>query len=178
MKIYTDIFSDDELCSDTFPMELKDDIIFEFKGSYVTRKEGEVVIDGMNASAEDEAEAMEDSAAQTGIDIVLNHSLLPMPIYEDPKIFKEYIKEYMTKLAKKLKEDGKSEEEVKKFKTEMTKWVGALIKKDRFKTLAFFAGEGTNAADGQLGILEYRDVNGEETPILMLVKAGLREEKV
>ena len=46
------LFLDDELCSDSFPMKLVDNLIYEFKGRQVVRKEGDVVLAGSNPSAE------------------------------------------------------------------------------------------------------------------------------
>jgi len=178
MKIFVDLFSGDELVSDTYPMKTVDNCILEFTGKYETRKHGEVVLPGSNASAE-EAEADEgvDEFSESGIDIVLNHKLQDMAVYQDLKVFKEYIKEYMGKLAKRMKEDGSNDDEVKAFKTAMQSWVVELIKKERFKNLAFYSGPGESAHEGQLGILEYRDFDGVEKPIFMFIKQGLREEK-
>jgi hypothetical protein len=39
-------------------------------------------------------------------------------------------------------------------------------------------GPSEEAMEGQLGILEYRDVDGTEKAIMMYVKDGLLEEKV
>ncbi len=47
-------FADGELSSDSFPMKLVDDLIWEFKGRHVVRKEGEITLAGANASAEGE----------------------------------------------------------------------------------------------------------------------------
>ncbi len=32
MKIYLDVFTGDELCSDSYPMKLVDDVYYEFEG--------------------------------------------------------------------------------------------------------------------------------------------------
>lgn len=174
MLIYKDIFSDDELCSDSFPCRLVDDVIYEFTGKHVIRKEGEVVLTGSNPSEEaGEGEEGLDENVQSGIDFVLNHQLVEMPVYQTPAIFKDWVKEYMKKLVDRLKADGKSDEEVKDFKTKMQKWVASLLTKDRFKDLQFFQGSSENASEGQLCIVEYRD----DVPILMLVKQGIIEEK-
>jgi len=177
MLIYKDIFSGDELCSDTFPTKLVDGLVLEFTGKQVVRKEGDIAIAGFNPSAE-ELEEGTDETATTGIDIILNHSLQDMTnVYGDVKVFKDWVKEYMKKLVDRLKEDGKSDEELKEFKTKMQEFVAGLMKKDRFKNLQFFAGAGENNFDGQLGILEYRTIGTDEKPVMMLVKAGLIEEK-
>jgi hypothetical protein len=46
----------------------------------------------------------------------------------------------------------------------------------RFKELQFFTGESMDA-DGMIAMMEYRDIDGVSTPILMCFKHGLEEEK-
>jgi len=177
MLIYKDIFTSDELCSDTFPVKLVDDLILEFTGKRVIRKHGEIQIAGFNASA-DEVEEGSEEVVERGIDIVLNHSLQDMTgIYGDVKVFKDWVKEYMKKLVEHMTAAGAKDEAIKDFKTKMQTWVGGLIKKEKFKNLEFFCGAGEDAAEGQLGILEHRDVDGVEKLIMMFVRAGLEEEK-
>jgi len=177
MIIYKDIFSGDELCSDTFPMQVVDDVILEFKGKYVVRKEGEIVLAGSNPSEEAPEDDGTDESLQRGVDVVLNHQLVEMPVYQSAGVFKEWVKEYVKKLIDRLKADGMSEDELKSFKTKIQGWVSGLLKKERFQNLQFFCGEGENAADGQLAIMEYRPVGGEDVPFVMLVKQGLEVEK-
>lgn len=178
MLIYKDIFSDDELSSDTYPTKVVDEVILEFTGKYEVRKEGAIVLAGSNPSAEGEdADDGEDESVQRGIDIVLNHQLVEMQVYCDPKAFKEYLREYMKRLADKLKEKGMAEDDLKEWKTKVQGYFGPLVKKERFKNLQFFSGPGDNACDGQLGILEYRDFDDGEKPIMIFVRAGLEEEK-
>jgi hypothetical protein len=57
---------------------------------YETRKQGDVVLDGANASAE-EADEGTDEACESGIDIVLNHRLVETG-FPDKKAFTEYLK--------------------------------------------------------------------------------------
>merc|ERR1712203_142410 len=78
MKIFKDVFSGDELFSDTYPMTLKDNVMWEVVGKYETRKEGEIVLAGANASedAQGEDDGGDDSQAVSGIDVVLNHQLV------------------------------------------------------------------------------------------------------
>merc|ERR1711890_117026 len=76
MKIFKDVFSGDELFSDTYPMKLVDDCIYEVYGKHETRTEGDIQLDGANASAEGEdGDAGADPSSVSGIDIVLNHRL-------------------------------------------------------------------------------------------------------
>lgn len=62
-------------------MQLVDDLIYEFKGRHVVRKEGEVSLAGSNPSAEEADEGTEE-AVERGIDFVLNHRLQEMNCYE------------------------------------------------------------------------------------------------
>jgi len=176
MIIYKDIFTNDELSSDSFPMKLVDDLIFEFKGKYVVRKEGDIVLAGSNPSAE-EMEEGTDETAQRGVDVVLNHSLVEMPVYQNASVFKDWVKEYVKKLVDRLKADGLSDDQLKEFKTKIQGWVSGLLKKERFNNLQFYQGAGENAHEGQLAIMEYRNENNEDIPYVMIVKHGVNVEK-
>jgi len=177
MIIYKDIFSNDELSSDTYPMQLIDDLIYEFKGKYEIRKEGEIVLPGANPSQEEQTDDGTDESIQRGVDIVLNHQLVEMPVYQSLSVFKEWVKEYVKKLVDHMKTEGVGDDELKTFKTKIQGWVSGIMKKERFQNLQFYAGAGENSADGQLAIMEYRPVNGEDVPYVMLVKQGLLVEK-
>jgi len=177
MIIYKDIFTQDELASDAVPMQIVDDIVYEFKGKHIVRKEGDIVLAGSNPSAEDAVDDGSDETVQRGIDLVLNHQLVEMPVYQSTAVFKDWVKEYIKKLIDRLKEDGMSEENLKSFKTKIQGWVSGLLKKERFQNLQFFAGAGENSHDGTLAIMEYRQVNGEDIPYMMLVKEGIIAEK-
>uniref|UniRef100_A0A2Q4QPW1 Translationally-controlled tumor protein homolog n=1 Tax=Caenorhabditis japonica TaxID=281687 RepID=A0A2Q4QPW1_CAEJA len=180
MLIYKDIFTDDEIASDSFPMKLVDDLIYEFKGRHVVRKEGEIVLAGSNPSAEEGAEDDgSDEHVERGIDIVLNHKLVEMNCYEDASMFKAYVKKFMKNVIDKMEENKRDKADVDAFKKKIQAWVVSLLAKDRFKNLAFFIGEraAEGAENGQVAIIEYRDVDGTEVPTLMLVKEAVVEEK-
>lgn len=69
-------------------MKLVDGLVWEFKGRYVVRKEGDVILDGANPSAEGEdMDEGSDEHVERGIDFVLNHRLQEMSVYEDKKMF-------------------------------------------------------------------------------------------
>merc|ERR1712077_171104 len=59
-----------------------------------------------------------------------------------------------------------------------TAYLKAYMKKvmGKFKDLQFFTGENMDP-DAMIAICEYKEVNGEERPVLMFFKHGLREEK-
>jgi len=64
----------------------------------VTRKQGDVQIEGFNPSAEVASEGTEE-AVESGVDIVLNHRLSETYAFGDKKSFTAYLKEYMKKLV-------------------------------------------------------------------------------
>ena len=61
---------------------------------YVSRKAGEIVLDGANPSAEEADEGTED-AVESGCDIVLAHRLVECFAFGDKKSYTQYLKEYM-----------------------------------------------------------------------------------
>ncbi len=97
MKIFKDVFTGDELFSDTYKVELVDNCLYEVTGKYETRKQGEVVLEGANASQEDADEGT-DEASESGVDIVLNHRLCETG-FGDKKGFTDYLKCYMKKVS-------------------------------------------------------------------------------
>uniref|UniRef100_A0A915D229 Translationally-controlled tumor protein homolog n=1 Tax=Ditylenchus dipsaci TaxID=166011 RepID=A0A915D229_9BILA len=164
MIIFKDAFSEDELCSDSFPMKLVDDLIYEFKGKHVVRKHGDIVLAGSNPSAEGEdADDGNDEQVERGIDFVLNHRLQEMNCYEDIATFQELYQEFH-------EEGDRAHGEA---------WILSLLSKDRFKKLQFFIGENMaeGKGEGQVAIVEYRDEAEGESPYLMLIAAGIIEEK-
>jgi hypothetical protein len=180
MLIFKDVFTEDELCSDSFPMKLVDDLIWEFRGKQVVRKEGEIMLGGSNPSAEGEdVDDGTDEHVERGIDFVLNHRLQEMKCYEDPSTFKGYAKTFMKNVVAYMEQHGKSEDAINTFKKKIQAWIVGLLAKDRFKQLQFFIGErmAEGKGEGQLAIVEYREEASGEVPYLMLVKEALVEEK-
>jgi len=171
MKIYKDIFSGDELFSDTYKLTLVQDCLYEVVGKYETRKEGEVVLEGSNASAEEADEGTEE-ASTSGVDIVLNHRLTETG-FGSKKDFTTYLKDYMKKVVKYL-EDNDRKGEIDDFKKNISGVMKELLGK--FKELQFFTGESMDP-DAMICMCEYKEVNGEERPVLMFFKHGLEEEK-
>ncbi|XP_032675804.1 translationally-controlled tumor protein homolog [Odontomachus brunneus] len=171
MKIYKDIFTGDEMFSDAYKIKLVDDVLYEVYGKLVTRKSGEVDIAGFNPSAEEASEGT-DEVVESGVDVVLNHRLQESFAFGDKKSYTLYLKDYMKKLVAKLEE--KSPDEVEVFKTNMNKVMKDIL--GRFKELQFFTGTSSDI-DGIVGLMEYRDIDGDSVPVLMFFKHGLEEEK-
>lgn len=79
---------------------------------------------------------------------------------------------YFSRLVAKLEE--KAPDQVDVFKTNMNKVMKDIL--SRFKELQFFTGESMDI-DGLVGLMEYRDIDGQSVPVLMFFKHGLEEEK-
>jgi hypothetical protein len=171
MLLYEDVFSGDELFTDTYPMKLVDDCLFEVTGKHISRTQDDIQLAGSNASAE-EADEGTDAASESGIDIVLNHRLVETG-FGSKKDYTVYLKDYMKKVVKYLEEND-MKDQVASFKANISKVMKELLGK--FKDLQFFQGESMDA-DAMIMVVEYRDVKGEERPILMAFKHGLREVK-
>merc|ERR1712183_957505 len=75
MKIFKDVFSGDELFSDTYPMKLVDNCMYEVYGKHITRSQDDIQLEGSNASAE-EADEGTDGSSESGVDLVHNHRLV------------------------------------------------------------------------------------------------------
>merc|ERR1712048_505421 len=174
MYLYKDVFSGDELFSDTYPIKLVDDVLYEVTGKHETRTEAEVQLEGSNASAEgaDADEGADAAGSVSGIDIVLNHRLTETG-FGSKKDYMVYLKDYMKKVVKYL-EDNDRAGEVDTFKKNINNVMKDLLGK--FKDLQFFTGESMDA-EAMILILDYKEVDGEEKPILMAFKHGITEEK-
>lgn len=118
MKIFKDIFSGDEMFSDTYKFKLIDGVLYEVYGKLISRKVGDVELAGSNPSAEEASEGTEE-AVESGVDIVLNHRLMETYAFPDKKSFTLYLKEYMKRLVDKMVENGSTEVDV--FKTNINK---------------------------------------------------------
>merc|ERR1739844_242977 len=158
---------------DTYKITLKDNVVYEVVGKYETRKEGEVVLEGANASEECADEGTDESAV-SGIDVVLNHRLVETG-FGDKKGFTAYLKAYVKKVLKFLEDEDRASE-IDEFKTNINSVMKELMGK--FKDLQFFTGENMDP-DAMIAMCEYKEVKeGEgERPVLMFFKHGLREEK-
>merc|ERR1712212_1206874 len=154
MKIYKDVFSGDELFSDTYPMKLVDDCLYEVYGKHISRTEGDIQLEGSNASAEGGDDEGGDASTVSGVDLVLNHRLTETG-FGSKKDYMVYLKDYM--------------------KNNINKVMKELLGK--FKDLQFFTGESMDA-DAMILIMDYKEYKGEERPHLLAFKHGLEEEKV
>lgn len=75
MLLFKDKISGDEMFTDSSKYKLVDDCLFEVECQHVTRKHGEIQLDGANPSAEEVDEGT-DEAVESGLDLVLNMRLV------------------------------------------------------------------------------------------------------
>merc|ERR1712029_367492 len=123
-KIYKDVFSGDELFSDTYPIKVVDDCLYEVTGKHVTRKVGEdFVLEGANASAEEGDEGTEE-AMETG--------------FGKKADYMNYLKDYMKRVVAYLESNNKADQ-VDGFKKNINGVMKGLL--GRFNDLQFFTGE-------------------------------------
>merc|ERR1719318_259981 len=146
-------------------MKLVDNCMYEVYGKHITRTEDDIQLAGSNASAE-EADEGTDTNAVSGVDLVLNHRLVETGF--------DSLKDYMKKVVKHL-EDNDRTAEVDEFKKNINGVMKDLLGK--FKDLQFYTGESMEA-EAMILIMDYREYEGEERPVIMAFKHGLDEEKV
>jgi len=169
MIIFRDIVSGDELFSDSNRYEVIDDCIYKIQVKNVVRKDGEIVLEGSNPSAEEVEEGADDSGEQRGLDVVLNARLVETGFQKAD--FKKYAKTYGKALVDKMTENEAKPEEIELTKKRLVNGMLFILKK--FDNLQFFIGESCNP-DGAVVFAEYVD----DVPVMYAFRAGIDEEKV
>merc|ERR1719283_441191 len=150
-------------------MKLIDDVMWEVYGKHITRTEADIQLEGSNARAEEVDEGT-DASSQSGVDLILNHRLVETG-FGSKKDYTVYLKDYMKKVVKYL-EDNNRGGEVDEFKKNINGVMKELLGK--FKDLQFFTGESMEA-EAMILIMDYKDYEGEERPVIMAFKHGLEE---
>merc|ERR1712218_293246 len=152
-------------------MTLVKDCLYEVTGKHISRTQDDIQLAGANASAE-EADEGTDATSESGVDVILNHRLVETG-FGSKKDYTVYLKDYMKKVVKYL-EDNNRAGEVDEFKKNINGVMKDLL--GRFKDLQFFTGESMEA-EAMILIMDYKDYEGEERPVIMAFKHGLEEEK-
>jgi hypothetical protein len=172
MLIYKDFTNDDELCSDSYPMEVKHNgAIMEVNGQNIKEGGGidESLIGG-NASADGQDEgAGADDSAVTGINVVMTHKLCETAFTK--KDFKTYMKDFLKKTVAHLEKEGKSDR-VPEFKKGAMEAMKIIM--DSFKDWVLYTGESMDP-EGSLVFGNYREDG--ITPYFWYFKDALIEEK-
>lgn len=163
MLIYKDIFSGDELLSDSYTMRVVDGVVYEVEAKMIVKKEGSYDMAGDGAGMEE----LDDPAAKTVNNIVDAHQLVETAF--DKKSYMAHIKAYMVALKKKLEET--KPDRVKDFQAGCNEFVKRVIKD--FDDYSFFVGS-SMASEGQTVLLRWE---GTEPRMYYFVD-GLQEIKV
>ncbi|KAK3644412.1 hypothetical protein LTR56_009664 [Elasticomyces elasticus] len=169
MIIFKDIITGDELISDSYDMELKDNVMYEINCTKITIGTDNIDI-GANASAEEAEEGTEDSAQQV-IDIVYSFRLNETSF--DKKSYLGHLKQYMKKVKETMKANGASDESVQEFEKGAQGKAKEIV--SNFKDYEFLIGESMDP-DGMVVLLNYREDG--TTPYVSIWKHGLKEMKV
>ncbi|XP_050219025.1 translationally-controlled tumor protein homolog isoform X1 [Mercurialis annua] len=167
MLVYQDLFTGDELLSDSFPYkEIENGILWEVEGKWVVQGAVDVNI-GANPSAEGggEDEGVDDQAVKV-VDIVDTFRLQEQPPF-DKKQFIGYIKKFIKEVTAKL--DAEKQEHFKKNIEGATKFLLSKI-----KDFQFFVGE-SMSDNGSLVLAYYRE--GSADPTFLYFAHALKEVK-
>lgn len=170
MKVFKDIITGDEMFTDTYKFEEIEDAFYVVAGKHISVTEGDIQLEGANPSAEEFVEGT-DAATQSGIDVVLFMRLQETG-FGSKKDYLLYMKQYLKTLKEKLGEDSKEAEKLPAIQKPLME----LLK--NFKDLQFYSGESMNCAEGMIVLGDYKDIDGEERPVLYFPKYGLLEEKL
>ena len=158
-------------------MNVVDDLIYEVEGKVIKESADidEALIGG-NAAQEGGEDEGCDSSVITGINIILTHKYVETAFSKSQ--FKDWLKEYMKKLKKRVNERHASAgeevqaEKVKAFEKGMQKWAMGVIK--TFDEWKFYLSENM-PDDGMIILMGYRE--DQMTPFFTFFKDGLEEEK-
>jgi hypothetical protein len=171
MIIYKDIFTEDEVCSDSFPITQINSAVFKAESKIATKKGDD---DYGIASNEDPDEAAQGGAGGDGgaeqVDQIIDSFKL-QPVSVDKSGYMGMMKPYMAALKKKVEE--KSPERVKDFMDGAQAFVKEVLAK--FNDYEFYRSE--NEADVQMVIARIFGEDGM-TPYFYFFKDGLKEMKV
>ncbi|EPR63282.1 putative histamine-releasing factor [Toxoplasma gondii TgCatPRC2] len=170
MKVYKDVFTGDELCSDSYaelpPMD--DPSLSEVAFEVATKRIVKGAEDYGIADNSEEDGGGVDSTSETVVDVVDAFRLQETPFSK--KEFGTYIKGYMQRVKGHLEKNHP--DRVDKFMS----GAQALVKKilGQFDDFQFFLGE---SADCEAGVVFAYYKDGEEAPRLIYIRDGLKEEK-
>lgn len=175
MLVYTDVFNNDELMSDSYPSKLEfDNSVLKVKTNMITK--GAIQVDiGANPSTGG-GEADEDNVDESVNDVsyqvndVIDSFQLQQTSF-DKKSFMVYIKEYMKRLVSHLEQHNSSR--VDAFKKGAQEFVKLVV--SNFDDYEFYTGESMDP-EAMVIIMKYED--GDNAPYAYLFKDGLKEIKM
>ena len=171
MRVWKDIISGDEMCSDSFPIAtLFDEAALEAKARFVSKKENDDCGVAINTEEGEEEAVAADDKTVTVIDIV--DALRLQEITLDKKQFMAYIKGYLKAVKEKLETSGKGAR-VEGFMKGATGLVKELVSK--WDEVQVFTGESSNWEAGLAFC--YMKEQTDDGPTFYYFNDGLKNEK-
>jgi len=172
MLLYKDVFTGDELLTDSFDLKDKDGVWYEVQGKMISVSHDVDVDIGANASADgqDEGEGCDAAGSETVVDVVHMNNLTPANGF-DGKSLKSYIMNYMKTLSKYLEEN---KPDIKDATMKGCKPLLTAIMKE-WDEYSIYQGE-SQEDGGMLVFMKYNEDGSGCT--FWYLKAGLKEEKV
>ncbi|KIW88239.1 uncharacterized protein Z519_11350 [Cladophialophora bantiana CBS 173.52] len=174
MIIYRDIITGDELASDTSKIIDVGNGLWEIDGKMITKGSENFVLEGANPSAEGEdADDGTDETKVTVLDLADQFRLQKLEGGMSKKSYQSELKKYMKALTEKLKEKGKSEEEIKQFQSEAPAAAKKIL--GNWDNYDIYQGE-SMTENGMYVLVDFREDG--MTPYATVWKWGLEEYKV
>lgn len=173
MKMFMDIFSGATLASDAYPHEeCFNGAAIKFTAKFVTKKDD---LSGIPAGEGDEEHA--DAEGETVIDMVDTYNMHTVEGYT-PKEWLAMVKPVMGKIMKRVKDEGKLDEDgMKAYKKGCVEFVNFI--KNNFSDIQIYQGEIGDYA-GEEQCFAYARSENEEDPLELsfyYFKDALKEEK-
>ena len=163
MKVWVDVFSGDEMVSDSYKHKhVMNDAVLEVKAKYTTKGSTFVQI-----AADDEGPG--DEEGETVINVVDAHELNEMTLTK--KDFMAMIKAYLKRVVAHLKENGK-EERVPGFQKGATELIKFVVEK--FDEVQIFTGK---SMDTEASLCFCLTLDGETDPTFYFLVDGCKEQK-
>jgi hypothetical protein len=175
MKVFQDVFTNEEVMSDIFPFTLEyDDVIMKVKSSYKNKEAvGNVDIGCGNAfggGEDEEGGAGGDSGSEKVIDVAYNANLTTTSFSKAD--FMTFIKNYLKNLKTHLEENGRADR-VATFQAGAQNFIKAILPK--FDELEFYLGA-SESMDGGV-IISFWEDEGAAGPVFYYFRDGLKEVK-
>ena len=176
MKIFKDIFSGDEMLSDTFQLTLAyEDAIIKVQSK--NRPKDMLITDIETDQAEGEHQQAQGSEpVEMVLDVVANSELKGVKMSRNQ--FKDYIRGYFRKIISYLKENGR-EDRVDGFKKGATEFINFIISK--YDDIEIYTGANGENDEGDIVgaiCISYWEKDDAPGPMFYFFKDGLREEAV
>ncbi|KAG2377394.1 hypothetical protein C9374_009305 [Naegleria lovaniensis] len=171
MKVYTDIFTRDELFSDSFPMKVEyEGFIYNVSSKFMVKDEDEDIL-----YDPDQFEKLENKPENTTkVDqIVDSFHLVEMTGIEKVKQLVDTVGPYLSTLRAKIEKE--STEKLAKFNEQVKKFLADQVGKD-IKNYKFYQGE-SNDMDKSMLIFQKFNDDGKTSQLFFFVD-GLKEVKM